>query len=356
MKQFHQSPSKYPVCGAHSGGGTYLHSDFHSRSYYPGGAGASKPYTNQTYRHFHSEDSGQHYGDRKRAGQQMEIGNQPMASLSPEKIQSSSSGTFSVTHLVNTNQRKGTKRSSSSTNKASKAAKSDLVKEAKTEKEECRKPGRSQSSRRNKSGTRSNYSAESLISGAGAGSTQTITMGHQVENKIKLATTPGKSSVSQKYPSTDIKNSSYHPSIKTSSNWTNDGSHFSGLQLSSPSPANILPTDLSSIDFQMSIFGQQDTNLNPKDYLTGSSSSQAVKSGSKQPAAPRQPSQQRDTIGRNGGGRCGDGMAGRASHARSAGRRCNRTPCRDTWIRFTTSGSSGISAGRYRWLRSSLST
>ena len=296
MKQFHQSPSKYPVCGAHSGGGTYLHSDFHSRSYYPGGAGASKPYTNQTYRHFHSEDSGQHYGDRKRTGQQMEIGNQPMASLSPEKIQSSSSGTFSVTHLVNTNQRKGTKRSSSSTNKASKAAKSDLVKEAKTEKEECRKPGRSQSSRRNKSGTRSNYSAESLISGAGAGSTQTITMGHQVENKIKLATTPGKSSVSQKYPSTDIKTSSYHSSIKTSSNWTNDGSHFSGLQLSSPSPANILPTDLSSIDFQMSIFGQQDTNLNPKDYLTGSSSSQAVKTGGKQPGAACQISQQRSGV------------------------------------------------------------
>ena len=297
MKQFHQSPAKYPGCG-HSGGGTYLHSDFHSRSYYPGGAGTSKTYGNQSsYRHFHSEaaDSGQHYGgDRKRAAQQMEIGNQPMSSLSPEKIQSSSSGTFSVTHLVNTNQRKGTKRSSSSNNKSSKAAKSDSVKEAKAEKEENRKPGRSQSSRRNKSGTRSNYSAESLISGAGAGSTQTITMGEQVENKVKLATTPGKSSVSQKYPSAE--KTSYSSSIKTSSNWANDGTHFSGLQLSSPSPANILPTDLSSIDFQMSIFGQQDTNLNPKDYLTGSSSNQTVKSGSKQPAAACQLSQQRSGV------------------------------------------------------------
>ena len=302
MKQFHQSPSKYPGgCSAHSGAGTYLHSDFHSRSYYPGGAGASKPYSNQTsYRHFHSEvaDSGQHYGgDRKRAGQHLEIGSQQIqSSLPPEKIQSqsSSSGTFSVTHLVNTNQRKGTKRSSSSSNKTSKTAKSELVKETKAEKEEGRKPGRSQSSRRNKSGTRSNYSAESLISGAGAGSTQTITMGEHAESKVKMAATPSKTSGSQKYLSTD--KTSYPSSIKTSANWANDGTHFSGLQLSSPSPANILPTDLSSIDFQMSIFGQQDTNLNPKDYLTGSSSSQAVKSSSKQPAAACQLSQQRSGV------------------------------------------------------------
>ena len=81
-------------------------------------------------------------------------------------------------------------------------------------------------------------------------------------------------------------NKTFSTSIKTASNWSNDVNHFSGLQLSSlsPSPANIFPTDLSSIDFQMSLFPQDPVSLGGKDYLQPSSS-QNTKAASRQPPA-----------------------------------------------------------------------
>ena len=265
----HGHSSKYPCSSSHA---NYPHSDFHPRSYYPG--------HHSSYRSFHNELSAgdglnvYNPSDRKRANIAMESLHQPSVTQhSPEKLISSTSGTFSVTHLVNSNQRKASKRSTSSSNKVSKQTKVENVKESKTEKEDFRKSCRSQSTRRNKSGTRSNYSAESLISGAGA-SAPTMASAIEQESKSKLTsnTSPSKNA-SPKVNPTDGK--IFSNSVKSSSNWSNDMNYFSGLQLSSlsPSPASIIPTDLSSIDFPMSIFGQQENNLTGKEYLTASSSS-----------------------------------------------------------------------------------
>ena len=311
----HAEAGKYPGCSAH-GSGSY--SEFHPRSYssYPGSGGKNypnpgnqaAPASGGSYRSFHAElgvegGGGQHYGDRKRPSQQMEIVSQPVMS-------STASGTFSVTHLVNTNQRKGTKRSSSSATKATKAAKGEPGKEAKVEKEEAKRAGgRSGSSRRNKSGpggrsNTSNYSAESLISGPGSlASTQpTLAMAQEpgpdkAGHKMGATSSPAKNSSPAKASS-----SNYASSIKTAANWSNDVNHFSGLQLSSPSPASILPTDLSSIDFQMSIFGQPEPSLNTKDYLqtsgaaSSTSSSQNTKAGTKQQSACQLASNQRAAV------------------------------------------------------------
>ena len=282
----HSSSSKYSCSVAsHS---SYIHSDFHSRNYYPTtsknypGSGAT-PSNVANYRNFNSNDicPAPDPFNYKRTSSMATASNQQMSDMSQQlpavdkTVPSTSSGTFSVTHLVNRDQRKGTKRSSTGNNKAAKQTRTETVKEVKSEKEEGRK-GRTQSSRRNKSGNRSNYSAESLISSSGAAGTQTM---------AATSASPCKNANTKVNQNSD-NNKTFSTSIKTASNWSNDVNHFSGLQLSSlsPSPANIFPTDLSSIDFQMSLFPQDPVSLGGKDYLQPSSS-QNTKAASRQPPA-----------------------------------------------------------------------
>ena len=300
--QFHHS-SKYS-CSSH---GSYLAPnvpDFHARNYYTG----SKHYvpSNSHYRNFHStnevpqpgQEVGHHYGaDRKRAmplsHHQMDMNHvnhqdrqTSAASMSLQQDKAASSAvhtsgtTFSVTHLVNTNQqKKGNKRSSTAASKPSKQARTDSSKDGRQiDKDDCRKPTRATSTRRNKSGTRSNYSAESLISSSGA-TTQTIAENRD-DNKMKIATSPTKNSSPKGNTNVD-KN--YTGTTRANSNWSNDVNHFGGLQFSSlsPSPASLLPTDLSSIDFPL--FGPQDVNLGNKEYLQGSSSQNNKSTNKQQP-------------------------------------------------------------------------
>ena len=247
----------------------------HSRNYYPSSKNYPAPSNVSSYRNFNSNElcPAPDPFNYKRSSS-MTTANQGMGEMSQQlpssdkTTGSSSSGTFSVTHLVNRDGRKGTKRSSNTSGKAAKQSRTgETVKEGKGEKEEGRK-GRSQSSRRNKSGNRSNYSAESLISSSGA---STQTMAATSSSPCKTANTK----VNQNSDKT------FSSSSKTTTNWTNDVNHFSGLQLSSlsPSPANLFPTDLSSIDFQMSLFPPDPSlSLQP-------ASAQNTKTTAKQPAA-----------------------------------------------------------------------
>ena len=277
----HHTASKYS-CSA-SPHSSYIHSDFHSRNYYspsknyPGGPSSSSSSSSASasasnvasYRNFNSNElcpvippDPFNYKRTSMAttNQQMnELGQQIPAG--DKTVPTTSSGTFSVTHLVNSNQRKGSKRTSAGSSKAAKQPRTESGKEGKTEKEEGKRAGRSNSSRRNKSGSRSNYSAESLISSSGGGS----------QTMVATTASPCKNQ------NTKVNQNA---AIKSTSNWSNDINHFSGLQLSSlsPSPANLFPTDLSSIDFQMSLFPSDPTTLQTPP-------AQNTKTSSKQPAA-----------------------------------------------------------------------
>ena len=275
----HHSSGKYS-CSAAPHSSSYIHSDFHSRNYYSPTknypSSSSSASNVASYRNFNSNElcpvlPPEPFNYKRSSSSSMVApSNQQMAELTQQipagdkTVPTTSSGTFSVTHLVNSNQRKGSKRTSTGSSKAAKQQRTEAGKEGKTEKEEGKRTGRSGSSRRNKSGSRSNYSAESLISSSGGGGgAQTM-----------LATTASPC----KNQNTKVNQNA---AIKSSANWSNDINHFSGLQLSSlsPSPANLFPTDLSSIDFQtMSLFPSDPTSLQPPP-------AQNTKTSSKQPAA-----------------------------------------------------------------------
>ena len=226
--------SKYS-CGHES----YHQSD--SRNYF---MGSGKSYSSHPhYRSFHQTGdqniTGKHSSDRKRFDPE---DHQPHSSMA--------SGSFSVTHLVESNQRKSSKRSSTVQNKqaSSKSSRSEAsgVKEVKQVKDETRqtKSGRSKSGGRAKNVPKNNYSAESLLSVSGA--EQSIKQSKMVSDSKSVT---GSSS---KYGSVgDMKTG-----MKTSSGWS-DTQHFNSLSSLSPSPA-FFPSDLSSMDFSMPILQTQD--------------------------------------------------------------------------------------------------
>ena len=278
------SSAKYSCSAAPHSSHSYIHSDFHSRNYYsptknyPGGSSSTSSASNvSSYRNFNTNEicpviPPEPFNYKRTSvvatNQQMTEVTQQIPAGGDKTGPTTSSGTFSVTHLVNSNQRKGSKRTSTGSSKAAKQPRTEAAKESKSEKEEGKRTGRTGTSRRNKSGSRSNYSAESLISSSGA-STQT------------MATTASPC----KNQNTKVQQNS---AIKSTSNWGNDINHFSGLQLSSlsPSPANLFPTDLSSIDFQMSLFPSDPTSLSSSLPTTLQTPPvQNVKTSSKQPAA-----------------------------------------------------------------------
>ena len=279
------SSAKYSCSAASHSSHSYIHSDFHSRNYYsptknyPGPGGSSSSSNVASYRNFNTNEicpvlppdpfNYKRTSMAASTNQQMNDLGQQIPTGGDKTGPTTSSGTFSVTHLVNSNQRKGSKRTSTGSSKAAKQPRTEAAKESKSEKEEGKRTGRSGSSRRNKSGSRSNYSAESLISSSGATQTM-VTSASPCKNQ-----------------NTKVNQNS---AIKTTSNWSNDINHFSGLQLSSlsPSPANLFPTDLSSIDFQMSLFPSDPTTLQTPP-------GQNTKVSSKQPAACQVATNQRSS-------------------------------------------------------------
>merc|ERR550539_1211620 len=181
------SSTKYSCSAASHSSHSYIHSDFHSRNYYsptknyPGGSSSSSS-TVASYRNFNTNEicpvlppdpfNYKRTSMAATTNQQMNDMGQQIPAGGDKTGPTTSSGTFSVTHLVNSNQRKGSKRTSTGSSKAAKHSRTETAKESKSEKEEGKRTGRSGSSRRNKSGSRSNYSAESLISSSGG--TQTM--------------------------------------------------------------------------------------------------------------------------------------------------------------------------------------
>lgn len=190
--------------------------------------------------------------------------------------------TFTVTQLVSGSQRKaGTKRPAkpSQASSAKMARVQEQGAKEPKDKEDCRKGARSGAgSRRNKSGSgrsSTSYSAESLMLPSSAVLTMTADSKETPDSKVK--TSPAKKE------SSGMGSSSRGQA--TSNSWGQAGDHFSLAQFSSlsPSPANLFPPDLSSLDFPMTMFGGSDS----KDYTLPSSSQPNPKTPGKQQACQR---------------------------------------------------------------------
>ena len=94
----------------------------------------------------------------------------------------------------------------------------------------------------------------------------------QEKQKATISSSSGNKNSGGKASQVEKGSSAYPPASRAAANWSNEVNHFQGLQLSSlsPSPATaaMFPTDLSSLDFQLT-FGPQDSVQLPssKDYL-----------------------------------------------------------------------------------------
>jgi len=279
VQTFHQDPKYSASCPTHASPyPTSNIQDFHSRNYYKNYNTANQHYRSSGgFNHGDAAVGHQQYlPDRKHRHLNQQVVNQQQIMVQegaalPDKSgvdqDMNASATFSVTQLVNTSQRKSSKKSSSHATKQ--RGKGDSERREKEDK----RAGKG-NSRRNRSGNRTNYSAESLLSAQGQ--VTFTTPDTAKEDRLKVSPVKNQK-MSSNAPDKGVHAISSSAAAGSSSsrsnvNWSNEmNQHFSSLPFSSLSPSpGLFSSDLSS--FEIGIFQQQESNS--RDYFTNQVSNQ----------------------------------------------------------------------------------